>query len=398
MEPHEFEQRYYTQRKGTSCYKWDILKSKYGSEDMISMWVADMDFRVAEPILDAIHCRVDHGVFGYTMPPEGYFDAFCKWEEKRHNVKVPKEWICFAPGVVPAIYWCVSAFSEKGDSIMINTPVYYPFREAVNDLGRKLVRNELVNTNGYYTFDYDDMERKLRDENVKIYILCSPHNPVGRVWKVEELERVLNLCHKYGVLVLADEIHQDFVYPGHVHTSTLCDRYQQYWDDLIMMTAASKSFNLAGLKNSFVMIPSDERRAIYMDFVKSVQVDTGCIFGYTAIEAAYRTGESWLDDVSKVIRANFEYARDLFQTELPNSVVTDLEGTYLMWVNLQAYLPDEDVKEVVQTRAKVAVDYGEWFSDRCGGFIRLNLATSRKMVESAVKSIIYQVKNYKKGV
>lgn len=397
MQPKEFEQRYFIDRKGTHCYKWDGLKEKYGREDMYSMWVADMDFQVAEPIREALRRRVDHGVFGYTMTPDGYLDAFCQWEEKRHGVKIPRDWVCFAPGVVPAIYWCVSAFTRKGEGVMISTPVYYPFKDAVEDLGRKLVRNELRSADGYYTFDFEDMERKLQTEQVKIYILCSPHNPVGRVWKEEELEKVLELCQKYGVLVLADEIHQDFTYGQHVHHSTLCERFAGYRENLIMMTAASKTFNLAGLKNSFVVIPSQERRNAYLEQVKRLQVDTGCLFGYTAVEAAYREGEPWLEDLLGVIRENFLSARELFRQELPGSVVTDLEGTYLMWVDLRACLPPQAVKEVVQDKARVAVDFGEWFSDRCGGFIRLNLATSRQMVEDAVRSIIRQVKACQEG-
>lgn len=391
MNTKEFTERYYVDRRGTWCYKWDSPEEQ-GKDHVISMSVADMDFKVPEAVTEAMIRRVEHGAFGYTITPDPYLEAFITWEKERHQVEIEKEWIRFSPGIVTGIYWCIQAFTQPGDAVIINTPVYYPFHEAILDLKRKLVRSELVPAEGRYTVDFEDFERKIVDEDVKMFILCSPHNPVGRVWKEKELEQLFDICGRHGVMIIADEIHQDFVYSGHTHISSLNVENGKYKENVILMASASKTFNLAGLKNSFVVIPSEEKRKVFDAYEVSPHVDTACLMSYVAVEAAYRCGVDWLEDLLKVIWENYEYAKNTFEKELPESIVTPLEGTYLFWVDLGAYVSADEIVDLVQEKARVVPDFGNVFSDKCGTFIRLNLATSMENVEKAVNAVIMQIR------
>lgn len=378
-------------RRGTNCSKWDILSSKYGDPDLISMWVADMDFKAPEEVTRALRKKTDFGIYGYSLTPDGYYRSFIRWEKERHGWDVNRDWIRFAPGVVTGIFWCIHMLTNPGDAVIIHMPVYYPFHHAVEDTGRRLIYSELVNTKGVYTIDFQDFEKKIVDNKIKVFILCSPHNPVGRVWTEEELETMLAICKAHHVTVISDEIHHDLIIGSRPHIPTATVKNGGYSDLIITLTSASKTFNLAGMKNSFVIIPGETLRKKFDALVLNLHEDTGNMLGYYAVEAAYTYGRQWLDTVLSVIRDNYEYIRNRIQNELPLAVLSPLEGTYLAWLDLSGYLGKADengMKHFVQEKARLAVDYGQWFGAGGNGFIRLNLATSPLWVKKAVDGLV----------
>ncbi|MCY1714729.1 pyridoxal phosphate-dependent aminotransferase [Caproiciproducens galactitolivorans] len=383
----DIEKDYTVERAGTNSTKWDGLKSRFGRDGLLPLWVADMDFKAPECVREAIARLNGHGVYGYHMVPDGYYRAFIDWEKRRHGYEVKKEWIRFTAGVVSGLYWFINAMTQKDDACLILTPCYYPFMDAVRDTGRKLVCCDLVNTDGYYTIDFEKFEEAIRANAVKMFLLCSPHNPVGRVWTKEELRNLLEICKKYGVFVLSDEIHQDITFGGHKNIPAAA--VGDYDNMLAILTSASKTFNLAGMKNSFAVIPDEAVRSRFDRFVKANRIARGSVFGYAAAEAAYRGGEPWLEKVLEVIAGNDAYLRDELASKLPGVTVTPLEGTYLVWIDLGAYVRPAELREIVQEQCGLAVDYGEWFfENRTDTHIRINLATSGKNIETAVQRLV----------
>lgn len=379
------EQIQYIDRAGSGCNKWDHQTAMFGEEGLLPLWIADMDFRAAECIRQAVHAYVDFGVFGYNSPTDGYYQAFIDWEKRRHGYEVQRGWLRFSPGVVPAFNWLIQALSQPGDRVIVLTPVYYPFLHAVENNDRVLVTSELKNDHGYYTVDFDDFERKIQTQGVKLFILCSPHNPVGRVWSRDELRRMMDICRKHHVCVISDEIHHDLTFEGHPHIPTALTG--DYDDILITLTAPSKTFNLAGLQNSLVILPDPALRAKYDQFTKRIRIHGGNAVGYVAAEAAYRGGEEWLEQVKAIILGNYRYARDALAGALPHLVISPLEGTYLMWIDFGAYLAPEEMEGFFQGKCRLAVDYGTLFGGNAPCCIRLNLATSRENVAEAVRRI-----------
>lgn len=376
----------YVDRKGTHCEKWDGLGERFGREDLLALWVADMDFRVPQCVLEAEKDYLDTGVFGYYHPSEGYYQAFMDWEQERHGYSVQREWLRFSPGVVPAINWLIQIFTEPQDRVMVLTPVYYPFLHAVRDNDRTLVACQLVHQDGQYTVDLAAFETAIAENQVRMFIMSSPHNPVSRVWRREELTAMLDICKKHGVLVLSDEIHQDLTFDGHKHipSATAGD----YSHMVITLTAASKTFNLAGCQNAFVVLPDAKLRKEYDAFTKRIHIREGNPFGYIAVEAAYRGGKAWLQQVQEIIWNNYGYLREQLAIHLPKACVTPLEGTYLMWVDFAAYLQPEEMERFFEETCGIAVDYGAWFEGDGQSHIRINLATSRENVEKAFSSIL----------
>src|SRR5690606_9681337 len=299
--------RYAVERKGTNSLKWDALDVRFGDPDLVAAWVADMEFKAPEAVLDALHQRIAHGVFGYSFVPESFYEAFIDWEKRHHGYEVRKEWMRFSTGVVTALYWFVNAFTKPSDAVMILTPVYYPFHNAVKDTGRELVTCELVNENGNYLIDFDAFEKNIVDNDVKLFIHCSPHNPVGRVWTEKELKTILSICKKHDVIVVSDEIHQDLVMDGHKHIPSAIVNDGEFRDRLITVTAPSKTFNLAGLLTSFIIIENEQLRSEFDAYVKTVNQTEVNILGLVAAEAAYRNGQEWLDGLKAVIRHNYEH-------------------------------------------------------------------------------------------
>ena len=379
----------FVDRRNTDCGKWDGLKDTYGRDGLQAMWVADMDFKAPECVLNAINDYIKTGVFGYYKPLESYAEAFIDWERKYHGYEVKKEWVRFSPGVVPAINWFLHFMTNEGDAVIVQTPIYYPFMDGVKHNKRKLIMCDLVNTNGVYTIDFDAFEKQIAENDVKVFIMSSPHNPSGRVWTKEELKTMLDICRKHNVFVIADEIHQDIVFSGtQIPAATVGD----YDDMLVTLTAASKTFNLAALQNSFIVIPNAELRAKYDEFKEGIRLRQGNPFGYVAAEAAYRYGREWFENVKKIIYGNYLYIKDTFAARLPKAVVTPLEATYLMWIDLGAYVSAENMHDFIQNKCELAFDYGDWFGgERFGTHVRINLATSREMVEKAAERIIANI-------
>lgn len=290
------------------------------------------------------------------------------------------------PGVVPAINWLIQIFTEPQDRVLVLTPVYYPFLHAVRDNERTLVACQLVHQDGQYSVDLAAFEAAIAENQVRLFIMSSPHNPVSRVWRREELTAMLDICKKHGVLVLSDEIHQDLTFDGHKHipSATAGD----YSHMVITLTAASKTFNLAGCQNAFVVLPDAKLRKEYDAFTKRIHIREGNPFGYIAVEAAYRGGKAWLQQVQEIIWNNYGYLREQLAIHLPKACVTPLEGTYLMWVDFAAYLQPEEMERFFEETCGIAVDYGAWFEGDGQSHIRINLATSRENVEKAFSSIL----------
>ena len=369
----------YTERKGTGCIKWDALEETFGTDGLLPLWVADMDFRVDRHITDAVEGYLKRGVFGYEGVSDSYYDAFIEWEKAEHGLSIDREWIRYSPGVVSGFNFALQILSEPGDAVIVTTPVYYPFLRAAENNGRRLICSELMNRGGRYCIDFGDFEQKIISSDVKVFILCSPHNPVSRVWSAEELTELLAICRKHRVAVIADEIHHDLTFGNAVHVPTLSAAAEG--DRVIMLTAASKTFNIAAFKNSFVIIKDPEIREEWDRFTAGLSLSSGDPVGYIATEAAYRYGKEWLAEVRDVIYGNYTYLKDCFAEHLPEVRLTPLEGTYLAWADFSAYLKPEELQPFMQDRCRLAFDYGSWFGgDRSGSFIRINLATSRENI------------------
>lgn len=385
------EEIVYVDRKNSNCNKWDGQTTMFGEEGLLAMWVADMDFQVPQCVKEALTKYVESGVYGYYKIPDAYYQAFINWEKEQHGYEVKKEWIRFSPGVVAGFHWLVQILTKPKDAVLVNTPVYYPFFKAVKNNDRKLICSDLVNENGVYTLDFEDFEKKIVENSVKLFILCSPHNPVGRVWKEEELKKLFEICKKHQVLVVSDEIHQDLVYGENSHIPSLS--VGDYDHMMISLTAPSKTFNIAGAQNSIVVIPDEELRKKWDRYIEGNSVPNGNAFGYVAAQAAYEGGAGWLEGVKRQIYENYKYLKTQLQEKLPEIIVTPLEGTYLCWVDLAAYVAPEEMEEVIQKKCGLAVDYGHWFGgDKFGTCIRINLATSMDNVKIAVDALAENLK------
>ncbi len=385
MTPQEFSRTYAVERANTNSQKWDDMYARFGTDDLLPMWVADMEFKTPECVREALHARVDHGVFGYTIVPDSFYEAVIDWECTHHNYRIEKDWIRITPGVVSALYWAVNMYTQPGDAVIIQTPVYYPFSNAIRDSKRALVTNDLSYDpeTGIFTPDYEDFERKIVDNDVKLFILCSPHNPASRVWTEDELTRMLEICERHDVLVISDEIHHDLAFGGHVHIPAATVAGGRFADRIVTAFAASKTFNLATCLTSTIVISNDELRRTWDEFTNIYNHVEVNVFGITAVEAALRGGQDWYEDLLGTIEANARTVERAL-SEFPGVRVTPLEGTYLMFVNLGAYVPAEQMHEFIQDRCKIAVDYGEWFGEGWGSFIRLNLGTTPKLVEQTM--------------
>lgn len=392
MTSEEFCKRYGVERRGTNCLKWDALDIRFGDPNLLPMWIADMEFKAPEQTIEALITRAAHGVFGYSFVPESYFSAFINWEKDHHGYIINKEWLRFGPGVVACIYWLIQAFTQPDDAVVILTPVYYPFHNAVKDNNRKLVCCELVNTSGKYSINFEKFENDIVENDVKIFILCSPHNPVGRVWDEQELDRLFSICQKHNVLVISDEIHQDLIISDKKHIPSAIVSGGKYAHNIVTLNAPSKTFNLAGLLNCHVIIEDATIRAKYDAEMKKLNQIQSSLMGFIAGEASYTYGEQWRTGLLATIKANYAYVRDGFENALPAVIISPLEGTYLVWLDLRSFLKPEEVKPFIQGKCNLAVDYGEWFGPQCQGFIRLNLATLPEYVHAAVDNLIENLK------
>ena len=395
MQKEKFLKEYLVERKGTYSLKWDALDKRFGNADLTSMWVADMEIKAPKEVIEALKERCEHGVFGYSYVSDEYYTSVINWLKEKHNYEIKKEWLRFTNGVVTAIYCFVNIFTKIDDAILILTPVYYPFHNAVKDNNRKLITCDLKNTDGYFTIDYEEVEKKIVENKVKLFIQCSPHNPAGRVWKEEELAKILEICKKHNVLVISDEIHQDIIMKGYKHIPSAIVANGKYADNLITVSAASKTFNLAGLIHSNIIISNDELRKKYDEEIKKINQTEINILGMLATQVAYEKGSEWLENVKEIIEDNFNYLKTELNKHIPEITITNLEGTYLVFLDLRKIIPIDKVKEFIQDKCNLAIDFGEWFGASFKGFIRINLATDPEIVKKAVESIIFEYKKLK---
>lgn len=375
-------------RKGTRSLKYDFAVRRGKPKDVLPLWVADMDFQTSSYITDALEDMVKHGVFGYSESEEHYFGAVQNWMERHYNWHVKESWMTKTPGIVFALAMAVKAYTQENDAVLIQPPVYYPFKEVVEDNHRRLVNNTLVlDGDGTYTIDYEDFEKKIIEENVKLFILCNPHNPVGRVWTKEELERLGDICLKHGVFVVSDEIHADFVFERK-HT-VFSEVKEAYRDISMICTSPSKTFNIAGLQISNIFISNPEKAIAFRRQVAAAGYSQVGLPGLVACEAAYRHGDEWLEGVLAYIKANAEFTRAYLQEHLPRVKMTKLEGTYLVWLDFRDYgLTDKELDEKILNQAGLWLDSGAVFG-KCGeGFQRINIACPRKTLQQALDRLI----------
>ncbi len=380
-----FCHRYGVARKNTSSLKWDALQERFGDVSLLPMWVADMEFKIPESAEQDLIERIKHGVFGYTIVPDSYYDIFFKWMLERHHAVVKKEWLRFATGVVNSFYWLVNALTEPGDSVIILTPVYYPFQNAVTDNKRNLITSELMNKEGRYEIDFADFEKKIIENQVKLFIHCSPHNPVGRVWKKSELEQLLAICAKHDVFIISDEIHQDIIREDVEFVSALA--FEKYFERLFVLNSASKTFNLACLLHSHVIIPDENNRKVYDQYAKTIHQAEISVLGMVAAESCYRDGADWLKGLLNVVEYNYQLLKNILAKRAPKIFISEKEGTYLAWLDLSSYVKSAQVRDFVQKKCGLAVDYGEWFGPHTQSFIRINLATTPQNIQYAAEQI-----------
>lgn len=374
-------------RRNTNSLKFDFAREHQMDEDAIPMWVADMDFQTAPAILERLKQRIDHGIFGYTEGKDDYFRAVENWYERHFGWKVQKDWLVKTPGVVFALAMAVRAFTKEGDGVLIQRPVYYPFSWTILRNGRKLVNSPLKLIGDHYEMDFADLEEKIVREHVKLFLLCSPHNPVGRVWKEWELRKVGEICRKHGVLIVSDEIHSDFVWGENRHRvfASLAPEYEEM---TIVCTAPSKTFNLAGLQISNIFIPDPGLRKRFRDEIAAAGYDEVNTIGLLACQAAYESGEEWLTEVKQYIWENFCFLRDYLAREIPSVRSLTPEGTYLVWLDLRKLqLTDREQRELIERKAHLWLDGGSMFGSEGEGFERMNIACPRATLERALRQL-----------
>ena len=367
-------------RYGTDCIKYDFARERGKPEGLLPMWVADMDFPAPPEVLVDVQKTVAHGIFGYTEPKEGYYDAVAKWFRSRFGYHVNKREIVKAPGVVFALAQAIRAFTEPGEPVMIQTPVYYPFFDVVQDNGRKLVANPLTYDNGRYFIDFDDFERKITKFGVKLFILCHPHNPVGRVWNREELVRLNDICVKHGVIIVSDEIHCDFAWPGHPHTC-----FGLLNENAIIATAPSKTFNLAGLQISNIFVKNADFRDRLKDEIRRSGYSQLNTTGLVACQSAYANGGAWLDELRSYLIENIRLSREFLAARIPKIRFVEPEGTYLIWLDFSEYkLSQNELNLRITEGAKLWLNDGMMFGADGRNFQRMNIACPRATLLDAL--------------
>ena len=379
-----------TDRKNTNAIKYDLAKKRGKPEDAVSLWVADMDFPTAPCIQKAVAEKAAHGIWGYSRPDNRYYDALKKWYKERHNFEVQNEWVVNTPGVCFALATAVKAFTKEGESVLIQKPVYYPFFNIINSLQRKVVNSSLILKNNHYEINFDDFERKIVQENVKMFILCSPHNPGGRVWTKQELQKISEICLAHNVLVVSDEIHSDITFGSNVHT-VYGSLSEQALKNSIICTAPSKSFNLAGLQFSNIFIADEKLKKAFSEELDKTGYDEPSVFGIVAATAAYSEGADWFDSVKSYIWENILFAKKYIEENASQIKVLVPEGTYLLWLDFsKTGLSDSEINDRVLNKAKVWLDRGSMFGKEGEKFQRINCATPRIILEDALKRICSQ--------
>lgn len=374
-------------RKNTDCLKYDFAVRRGLPEDVLPLWVADMDFKTSSYIIDELKKVCEHGIFGYTETQTEYFNAIAGWMKNQHNWKVQEDWLIKTPGVVFALAMAVKAFTQKGDAVILQLPVYYPFMEVIRNNERKVVSSDLVlgNDNRYH-IDFSDFENKIIQNNVKLFFLCSPHNPVGRVWSKEELLRLGEICLRHKVIVVSDEIHNDFIFEGQHNVFTSLN--EELANVTITCTSPSKTFNLAGTLISNIFISNPELRKKFKKQVNAAGISQLSVFGIKACQTAYQHGLEWFTSVKKYIKANIDFIEEFTQKNLSGVKMIHHEGTYLVWLDFRGTgLNVQELEDLIINKAKLWLDSGKIFGTSGNGFQRINAACPRKTLEEAMKRI-----------
>lgn len=381
-------------RQNNHSAKWEEMDKKFISNNLWPMWIADMDLKTAPEIIDAMRAKVEEGIFGYVYRPDSYYESAAKWSQRRFNYKIDPKTLINSPGVVPTLSILIRQLTKKQDSILIQSPVYYPFACVIKDNDRKLIENNLIqDEKGYYTIDFNDFENKIIKNNVKLFILCSPHNPIGRVWKKEELEKISNICLKHKVRVISDEIWRDIIMPGfsHIPTASLSKKIEK---NTITCFSPTKTFNLAGLQSSFVAFPIENEWKNFDTELGILDIKRNNPFSLVAFETAYTKCDSWVDQLNLYLNDNMEYVINFLKENIPQIKTIKPEGTYLMWLDFSALnMSKEELSKFLQEKAKVALDDGFWFGENGIGFERINIACPRYMLEIGLHRIKEAVNN-----
>lgn len=374
-------------RKGTRCLKYDFAKRRGMPEDVLPLWVADMDFKTSSYVEDALVERAREAIYGYSEVQTPYFDIVKNWMENHHHWQVKESWLIKTPGVVFALAMAVKAYTQPGDSVLLQLPVYYPFSEVIRDNERKVVSSDLyLGEDNRYHIDFQDFENKIRENNIKLFFLCNPHNPVGRVWTKEELTRIGEICVKYDVVVVSDEIHQDFVFQGE-HT-VFAGINEAFQDRTITCTSPSKTFNLAGQLISNIFISNRDLRKKFQKELDRAGISQLGVMGLVACEAAYGKGEEWYQAMHSYVKENIAFVKEYVQNNLPQVTMVDLEGTYLVWLDFRKTgLSVDELENVIIHKAKLWLDSGKIFGKSGEGFQRINVACPRSVVKEALDRI-----------
>ena len=373
-------------RKGTNSLKYDALEKFFGSPDILPLWVADMDFKTPDFIVNAIKERAAHEIYGYTFNPESYFEAIIGWMKRRHGWDIQKEWISFSPGVVAGLTIAVEAFSDPGDGVIVQPPVYFPFFDCVKGTGRTMIENPLIIENGRYTFDLEDLKSKIT-ENTRLLLLCNPQNPGGMVWTQEELKALTDICLEHNIMIISDEIHSDLIYTGKKHIP-LASISEEVAQNCMICMAPSKTFNVAGLASSLVIIPNKRKFAAYERKLGVGHLGMGNIFGSVALEAAYANGDEWLDQMLTYLWENYQLLEKFIADHLPRVKVMKPEATYLVWLDFRDYrMKNQELSKFTTEQAKVALNDGGRFGTGGDGWLRLNIGCPRSVLEKGLEKL-----------
>ncbi len=380
-------------RKNTGSIKWDMMEEFKMPKDVLPFWVADMDFKAPIGVSNALHERINHGIFGYTLPTNTYYETVVNWMKRRHNWKIKKDWIIITPGIVPTLNFIIQLFTKAGDGILVQRPVYNPFTEAVINNGRKVVNSSLILRENGYKIDFEDFEKKIVENDVKLFILCSPHNPVGRVWTKEELLTMGDICLKNNVLVVVDEIHHDLVFKANKHIP-YASLGQNYSNNCITCTAPSKTFNLGGLQISNIVIENQEVFHKLNKYLENISLAMTNVFGIISCEAAYNTGEAWLEELLDYLEGNKKYVQKFLTEKFPMIKVIDSEATYLLWIDFRGIAMEQNELEtfIIQD-AKLWLNDGYTYGQEGSGFERLNIACPRETLKLGLERLEKAINN-----
>ncbi|HOH89287.1 MAG TPA: MalY/PatB family protein [Bacillota bacterium] len=374
-------------RKNTKSVKYEEMDLNFGSNDMLPFWVADMDIKSPDFIIESIISRARHGIFGYSKRMPEFYDSIINWLNTRHQLKVKREEIEYGPGVVFLLNMMIRKFTEPGDKIIIQSPVYYPFRRVAEGNKRIVSDNTLKLENGKYVMDFEDLKKRAEDPLCTMMILCSPHNPVGRVWNQEELKTLSKICYENNVLLVSDEIHFDLVYKGHKHIPMLIAG-EEYKENIILCTAPSKTFNIAGLHSAFCIIPDPDKMKAYKEELGLLDLNRSNVFSQEVTQAAYENGAHYVDRLVDFLEGNMNFANDYITKNIKGIIPNKMEATYLMWLDCKGLgLNTQELDDLFFNKAKIALDSGYWFGETGKGFMRMNIACSRSMLEEGLERL-----------